>query len=140
MKINAIKSQTNKSDKLELSGNILGINGKDFDLENLLSPSTEEDADNTQFYIDNPCYIDSQGVKHLKIYVSQEHFFLFVNNNYMLFYDKDLNGDIDMAELGALINAFNLPENIRRANHKKYRDSFTPEDWKKRMEACNPGR
>lgn len=139
MKIQAIKSQTNKSDTLEKNGNILKINGKDYDLDNLLSPSTEEDADNTQFYIDNPCYVEN-GVDQLKIHVSQEHFFLFVNNNYLLFHDKDLNGEIDMQELAGLIDTYNLTENERRAVHKSYRDTFSPADWKLRIEACNPVR
>ena len=139
MKINAIKSQTNKSDILALSGNILGINGKDYDLENLLSPSTEEDADNTQFYLDNPCYLES-GIKQLKIYVSQEDFFDYVNNNFKLFFDTDLNGDIDDIEFSNWITHYNLPENGKRANRKVIKDGFSPEEWKARIEACNPKR
>ena len=138
MKIQAIKSQENKSDTLEFIGNVLKINGKDYDLENLPSPvqPTEEtpEPDNTQFYLDNQCYTDLQGIDQLKIYVSHEHFFLFVNNNYLLFHDKDLNGEIDMTELGELIDTYNLTEPARRAVHRAYRDSFTPQKWKKRME------
>ena len=144
MEIQAIKSQENKSDILALSGNILKINGNDFDLNNLLSPvqPTEEnpEPDNTQFYLDNPCYIDAQGVEHLKQYVSQEDFFDYVNNNFQLFFDTDLNGDIDAIEFDNWIIHYNLPENGKRANRKVIKDGFSPEEWKLRIEACNPVR
>ena len=144
MKINAIKSQTNKSDILELSGNILKINGKDYDLDNLSTPAqateTTPEPDNTQFYIDNQCYIDLHGVKQLKIYVSQEDFFDHVNNNFKLFFDTDLNGDIDDIEFNNWITHYNLPGNGKRANRKAIKDGFSSEEWKLRIEACNPVR
>lgn len=135
MKIQAILSQTNKSDILKLNGNILEINGKDYDLDNLESPSIEEDADNTQFFIDNQCYKDLSG-EHIKIYVDNKHFFLFINDNYLLFHDKDLNGEIDLSELADLINCYNLSEENRKIEHLEYKNSFSPKDWVKRRVTC----
>ena len=140
MKITAIKSQTNKSDILELKGNELTINKLTVLLDDLPKYPVEENADIQAFLDANQCYTDLQGVIQLKIYVSQEHFFLFVNNNYLLFHDTDLNGEIDIDELADLIRCYNLTEEKRKAEHKKYRDSFSTEDWKIRMETCNPKR
>lgn len=135
MKIQGIKLRENKSDILELNGNILKINGKNYNLDNLLSPSVEEDADNTQFFIDNQCYIEN-GAKHIKIYVDQQHFFLFVNNNYLLFHDKDLNDEIDLSELGGLINCYNLSEKDRVKEHLDFKKTFSDEEWIARRKAC----
>jgi len=137
------KSSQNISDKLSLSGNILTINGKDYDLDSLLTvPEATEDNQDAiiAFYAENKCYIDNAGITQLKIAVDNAHFFLFINNNYLLFHDKDLNGEIDLTELEDLIRCYNQTEEERRAEHKAYRDSFTPEEWKARMEACNPKR
>ena len=135
MKIQAIKSQKNVSDILELNGNNLTINGKDYDLDNLLSPSIEEDADNTQFFIDNQCYLEN-GFKQVKIYVDNQHFFMFVNNNAILFYDKDLNGDIDLTELKDLIDTYNMTEENRRKKHIDFKNSFTDKEWIERRKMC----
>ena len=109
MKIQGIKSQGNVSDVLLLTGNILSINGKDYDLDALLPPSVEEGADNTQFFIDNQCYIIN-GTKYIKIHVDNQDYFLFINNNYLLFFDVDMDGEIDIDELGNLIDHYNLNE------------------------------
>lgn len=139
MKIKAIKSQENKSDILELNGNIFKINGKDYDLDNLLLPEVGTDEnpkpDNTQFFIDNQCYIEN-GITQLKIYVDNQHFFLFVNNNYLLFHDKDLNGEIDLTELADLITCYNLSEEDRRKEHLEYKATFTDEEWVARRKSC----
>ena len=104
-------------------------------MENLLSPSIEEDADNSQFFIDNQCYVEN-GIKHIKIYVDNQHFFLFVNNNYLLFHDKDLNGDIDLTELAGLIDCYNLPEEDRRKEHLDFKKTFTDVEWIERRKSC----
>ena len=135
MKIQAIKSQENKSDILELNGNILKLNDKDYDLDNLSSPSIEENVDNTQFFIDNQCYLEN-GIEHIKINVDQQHFFLFVNNNYLLFHDKDLNGEIDVSELSDLIRCYNLSEKNRVKEHKDYIKTFTDKEWIARRKSC----
>lgn len=136
MKIQAILSQTNKSDILKLNGTVLKINGKDYDLYKLNSPSTEDEADNTQFFIDNQCFVDSDGIGHLKIYVDNKHFFLFINNNYLLFHDKDLNGDIDLNELRGLIDCYNLSEDDRKKEHLEYKVTFSPGKWIERRKMC----
>lgn len=144
MKIQGIKSQTDKSDILELNGNIFKINVKDYDLDNLLSPSqpTEEnpEPDNSQFFTDNQCYIDAQGIKQLKIYVNDQDFFDYMNNNFKLFFDIDLNGDIDKAEFEKWVIHYNLSEPEKEMNRGKIKESFSPEHWKTRMEICNPKR
>ena len=144
MKIQAIKSQTNKSDILELSGNILKINGKPFDLNNLSTPAQPTEAnpepDNTQFFTGNPCYIDAAGVKQLKIYVSNQDFFDYMNNNFKLFFDTDLNDDIDDTEFVKWVAHYNLSEDEKVVNRKAIKESFTAEEWKIRMEVCNTKR
>jgi len=135
MKIKPTFNKNQISDELSINGNVLKVNGKDFDTENLLSPSTEENADNTQFFIDNPCYIEND-IKHLKIYVDSKHWFLFINNNYLLFHDKDLNGEIDLDELKGLIDCYNLPEADRVKEHKDYIKTFTVDDWIARRKSC----
>lgn len=137
MKIQAIKSQENKSDILQLNGTELNINGTIFPIDNLPEYPTDENADTQAFFEANQCY-SQNGTDHIKIYVDQQHFFLFVNNNYLLFHDKDLNGEIDIDELKGLIDCMNLSEEDRRKEHGEYRSTFSAEDWKTRMETCNP--
>lgn len=133
MKIRGIRAK--KSDIIELNENILTINGKPYDLDNLLSPSTEENAGNIQFFKDNQCYTDN-GIIYINLNVDIYHHFMFINNNDLIFYDKDLNGDIDKSELAGMLEVYNMTEDDRRASREKFKDSFTAEQWKERVKAC----
>jgi len=132
MKIQAIKSQTNKSDILELKGTELTINGTIYDLNNLQPYPTEENADIPGFIETERCYTDANGIDQINIKVSQEHSFLFVNSNYLLFHDKDLNGELDLNELKGLIDCYNLSEQDRRKEHLEYKATFSDKEWSTR--------
>lgn len=138
------------SDNLSLNGPILTINGKDYNLDTLL---VIPEKNQQEFLQENRCYIDEKGNKIIQLQVDFFLQFLFINNNYMLFYDKDLNEDLSMDELKEFVRIFNLPETDiedkdkesdthgqviqegRRTAHKKIIASYSPEEWKAREKA-----
>jgi len=131
MKIQAVKSQKNKSDTLELNGNELTINNTIFDLTNLHQYPTEKNADIQTFIETERCYKDQNGIDIIQLKVDQQHFFLFVNNNYLLFHDKDLNGELDLSELCCFVDCYNLSEEDRLKNHRKTIDKYEKKSGKK---------
>lgn len=142
MQITATKNKDNKSDTFTKSNNIVTINGTDYDLDNLNEkpiPVTDENGTVTnQSEIDSfadRCYLENE-VKYIKIEVDNQNFFDFVNNNYMLFFDTDLNGDISDTELDALVIHYNLDEVDRVKNRKAIIAGFGEEEWKTKRIAC----
>lgn len=133
MKITATLSKT--GDELSLNGNEITIDGLTIPLDNPPVYPTDENADIHAFMDANPVYVDQNGDVLIRLKVDNEHFFDFVNNNYLLFFDTDLNGDIDLSELEALVNHYNLSEEERRTNRANIKAGYSVEDWKARMES-----
>lgn len=141
MKIHAAKlSQAEilsgkKSDTLSLNGSVLTINGTDYDLDAATAlPVIDEETGQTESPENQRVYLqNSETIVYLKI--DDLHQFDFVNKNFALFFDTDLNGDISPEELAAYVEHYNLTEDERRANRKAIKDGFTAKEWKARIDA-----
>lgn len=64
-------------------------------------------------------YVDAEGIIHIHLNCDIERQFLFVNNNYLKFHDKDLNGVLDEEEFTEFVRVWNLSEDERRKYHAK---------------------
>jgi hypothetical protein len=128
MKIKPTFNKENISDVLELSGRTFTVNGKSFDLDNLSSApesvtNEEEIATNQaeidQFNIDNPVRIEN-GKEFFHLSVAMNRRFIYINNNYKLVHDKNMDGEFDQAEFEDFIRCYNLEEPARQAEHEEF--------------------
>lgn len=103
-----------KKDDLKLDGNILSINGEDYDLQNLpsyIDPIDEIEQEQPRLYQKND---DIYGL----FYIDFDVQFMFINNNTMLFYDIDMDGDLSIDEVKVLVEHWNMSPEERREAHK----------------------
>ena len=111
-----------KADELNLSGNILTINGKDYDLENPpVKPVLFEDGSNqdevTAF--NSPVYKDGDTV-YLHLHYDTLRQWDFLGSHLMDVWDLDQNGDISVTELENFIDKmWNASEEERRDYRKE---------------------
>lgn len=119
MKIKATFNKNQISDILKLNGNELTVNGLTMPLDNLQPYPTEEDADIPVFLEANPAYTDAQGNDILQLKVAMNRNFLFMNNNHLIFHDKDMNSDFDINELTDFIRCYNLENDDRIEDHRR---------------------
>jgi hypothetical protein len=124
MKIKATFNKENISDVLEINGNDLTVNGLIMPLDNLPKYPTEENADIQVFLEANPAYTDQNGEDILQLKVAMNRNFLFMNNNYLIFHDKNMNGEFDQAELEDFVNCYNLENDDRIEEHRQYYIEF----------------
>lgn len=127
-----IKTQLNKTaDNINLSGSILTINGKSYDLNKLSEYLTE--TEEIPFPENPPCYIkNNKKIINLKIDIDLQP--MFINENDKRYYDKDCNNLIDLSEFSFIIDHWNKPESERRierlAIKEEYLKTHTKEEWK----------
>jgi len=119
MKIQATFNKNDISDELSINGNELTINGLTMPLDNLSRYPTEENADIPVFLEANPAYTDAQGNDILQLHVAMNRNFLFVNNNYLTFHDKNMNGEFELEELTEFIEFYNMDNNDRIEGHRQ---------------------
>lgn len=119
MKIKATFNKNQISDELSINGNELTVNGLTMPLDNLSKYPTEDDADIPVFFESNPAYTDEQGADILKLKVAMNRNFLFMNNNYLTFHDKNMDGEFDQSELESFIRCYNL-ENVDRIEDHRH--------------------
>jgi len=146
MKIKATFNKNDISDKLSIDGNELTITREDnqsrtFDIENLKpqdnenkpekleiiqgmpdNPTEEEvairDEEILQFDLDHQCYIEN-GVNYMNLSVAMNRNFLFMNNNYLTFHDKNMNGEFELEELTEFIAFYNMDNADRIEGHRQ---------------------
>lgn len=117
-----IQFTNNGLDTLSISDSILTQNGTEWDLDNLSVFTQNEENPTTP----PKWYKNSDGMIHGTISVGSA--FLISGNkfkdadgkeqichNHILYFDKDLNGDISVEELTTFINFINDPEEDQRA-------------------------
>ena len=93
MKITAVQKPSGVSfDLISVSGNVLTINGKDYDLGNLAVRPEDDESFTDRFYL------DASGEAHGVIYVGKYHFFAWVNNKMQKLFGFD-DGIVTLEEL-----------------------------------------
>lgn len=127
---------TKIADELNLSGNILAINGTDYDLSAPQELPEGESSENQRVYLQG-----EETVIFLKIDVEKSFMFTKTKikgtneygSNLMRFYDINDDGDISLSELIVIVKHWNMGEDDRREAHRIIRDEFlktgSVEDW-----------
>lgn len=127
---------TTIADELNLAGNILTVNGTDYDLSTSQELPEGESCENQRVYLQG-----EETIIFLKIDVEKSFMFTktkikgtnLYGSNLMRFYDVNDDGDISIDELAIIIEHWNMNEEERHATHKAIRDEFlktwSVEDW-----------
>jgi len=114
-------------DDFSISGNIITINDTDYDLENpqVLQEIGKDEEDNPilESYENQRVYLEND-ICYVRLIVDFLQFHLFANSGYLIFHDKDSNGELDLLEymnfLGCLLNS----DSERREEHRQVITEF----------------
>jgi hypothetical protein len=97
---------------------------------------TTRDEEIATFKSTYACYTDANGDDVCFLSVGKDREFIFKNNNYKLFFDVNLNDDLDDDELDAFFVHWNLSVSDAKAARAAIMADYTKADWKSRRENC----
>lgn len=114
-------------DNFSISGNILTINGTDYDLENpqAFPEIGKDEQDNPIFESceNQRVYIDGD-ICYVRLIVDFYQFFLFKDKNNLIMHDRDSDGELDLLEYFNFLGCLLLPDTERREDHRQVITEF----------------